>query len=1114
MSDSTLPPQLHLSIPPATTSFKRSFEQYGFDVDQSPVDNAEGTESNSNGDHSGSQRNERNKRARSESVLSEGERASNAVAFLPNIGGSSTGLGSGSPMHASTATITGVLSTNPQSPTSRLHVSSLPPRLPTPEMAAMEVDIEMLPPEGTNGPLDTLPTASLSPSSASEQPLITPSALPIPLPLSLSLPAVDLGLGLEGGAERDSEATRPTSDNLTRTMERFAAFDSEIDALRRVSPPPPASPPQLPPLHLNHHRRTSSSGSSSYSSQASTPAFAQPSWTSHPPMFIDVPPTLFDRPFRGLGVDSDSSAAPSSRNSMDVGLQGYTASTQPPTLPPIATTSATIWEDEALSPASAAATIASSSATATQSVYGEQPTMDLNLPEVAVSGSPLEEDPVRWFLPESNSEGETDMAAQPGPPEAVPDPSTEHAEETTPRHPQVDELLFGDDASGEFAALARSYGLIDNDEAPATTAPSSSNPPMQAITPQNIPQDTNDTMEQMMGQALQGFMARGRDTLQNRDHELPGVQGLPPAPMVNPNDWTPQMAPLRRIEDYEHLTSNIPVVNPHNWTPREAPLRHIGDDTGRDSDTDVYLSYLRQRHSAVASVPSQPSNRAEDSSSNRSFRHPLLQHPHRHQHRPSSLRSSTSLVGESRSERGRMRDELDLGLNLRSEPVAEPSSTSASSTAPTAGSSTNPSSSNPRHNTLDAEANAHQREAIEHLNRASELLRTIDQPWTQSARAYVDVATELITSHMDDDEGGMPSLRNVNDSEPSDSDEGNDEMDVQMSGVGRPPGRYERLTEALQRNARERDGVMEVDAPRRGSRFSRARLEAYRGHLIGLGRDGDSEVSGEDTPISQRGPARRHVHPLLGQPSRPFLPAPALPSPDFDMDFMQSAENDAQSPTTRRGVRHPFSNGTRTGAADPGSAGGSTSTPPPYSGPRMPVSAPLESFDVPESFPAAIRRVYHGHGGHPTEGSLSQAMLGYAASGAPAGPMTSSADATGSGVPTASSANQTSGGVLNPARGATRLTSAHIREGERAGTLSRLGPRFPDQPMPSTTTLSSLSSNTLGVRRPSIQRLSIPSPMDPTPRRDTLSESPLYRFARWRVWHASTPDHDFEDGPR
>ncbi|TEB27930.1 hypothetical protein FA13DRAFT_1776230 [Coprinellus micaceus] len=39
---SPYPPQLHLSIPPSTTSFKRSFEQFGFDLDDSPIPGNDG----------------------------------------------------------------------------------------------------------------------------------------------------------------------------------------------------------------------------------------------------------------------------------------------------------------------------------------------------------------------------------------------------------------------------------------------------------------------------------------------------------------------------------------------------------------------------------------------------------------------------------------------------------------------------------------------------------------------------------------------------------------------------------------------------------------------------------------------------------------------------------------------------------------------------------------------------------------------------------------------------------------------------------------------------------------------------------------------------------------
>ncbi|KAF9476246.1 hypothetical protein BDN70DRAFT_185474 [Pholiota conissans] len=68
---STCPPQLQLSIQPNTTSFKRSFEQFGFDL-ESPVVANSGAATAAAGDG----RNERNKRARSASSF-ESETSSN-----------------------------------------------------------------------------------------------------------------------------------------------------------------------------------------------------------------------------------------------------------------------------------------------------------------------------------------------------------------------------------------------------------------------------------------------------------------------------------------------------------------------------------------------------------------------------------------------------------------------------------------------------------------------------------------------------------------------------------------------------------------------------------------------------------------------------------------------------------------------------------------------------------------------------------------------------------------------------------------------------------------------------------------------------------------------------
>lgn len=58
---SSFPPQLQLTLQPNTTSFKRSFEQFGFDL-ASPVDGGEGSSNDGN---------DRNKRARSETSFSD-----------------------------------------------------------------------------------------------------------------------------------------------------------------------------------------------------------------------------------------------------------------------------------------------------------------------------------------------------------------------------------------------------------------------------------------------------------------------------------------------------------------------------------------------------------------------------------------------------------------------------------------------------------------------------------------------------------------------------------------------------------------------------------------------------------------------------------------------------------------------------------------------------------------------------------------------------------------------------------------------------------------------------------------------------------------------------------
>ncbi|KAF4607595.1 hypothetical protein EYR38_001667 [Pleurotus pulmonarius] len=130
---SNRPPQLHLALPTSTTSFKRSFEQFGFDL-ESPLSQAEPGSSSSSGTlGSSGDGHERSKRPRSESSLSGVADSSSASSQASESGNSSDGtLTSGSEVEAPS-------------------IPADPPRLPTPELE----DVEMayyLPTEDSNAP--------------------------------------------------------------------------------------------------------------------------------------------------------------------------------------------------------------------------------------------------------------------------------------------------------------------------------------------------------------------------------------------------------------------------------------------------------------------------------------------------------------------------------------------------------------------------------------------------------------------------------------------------------------------------------------------------------------------------------------------------------------------------------------------------------------------------------------------------------------------------------------------------------------------------------------------------------------------------------------------------
>ncbi|KAG6888401.1 hypothetical protein C0992_008557 [Termitomyces sp. T32_za158] len=206
---SNCPPQLHLELPPNTTSFKRSFDQFGFDLD-SPQGASDAAGA------SASDGNDRNKRARSASSFSDDDDSITSS--------SSSTLASGSSPISGDSSTHDSLSSHLAPPTRAavphlsLNISRSalePPRLPTPEI--QDIDMADYPPR---------------------EPGETGEASPVSQANSIS-------------------AASPTSqaeEHYRLSLERFNAFDSQIAALRRSRSPSlprsPTPPPVLPPLEL------------------------------------------------------------------------------------------------------------------------------------------------------------------------------------------------------------------------------------------------------------------------------------------------------------------------------------------------------------------------------------------------------------------------------------------------------------------------------------------------------------------------------------------------------------------------------------------------------------------------------------------------------------------------------------------------------------------------------------------------------------------------------------------------------------------------------------------------------------------------------------------------
>lgn len=201
---SNCPPQLRLSLHGENgTSYKRSFEQYDFDLD-TPFNSMGGgggggeAGGSSSGIGSGSG-NERNKRARSQNSFPDSEEgAGSSSSPVVRVFGTAVS----SEMNIEDGSLSGLSATRPHSftdnvsnPPSELASFPGPPRLPTP----IPLDIEMAALDESQSTAPAAPTSSLG-----------------------------------------------SSDRYRISLERFNNFDSEISALRQTPSPSSTPPSSLP----------------------------------------------------------------------------------------------------------------------------------------------------------------------------------------------------------------------------------------------------------------------------------------------------------------------------------------------------------------------------------------------------------------------------------------------------------------------------------------------------------------------------------------------------------------------------------------------------------------------------------------------------------------------------------------------------------------------------------------------------------------------------------------------------------------------------------------------------------------------------------------------------
>ena len=309
MSSSSDSPQIRLSLSQSASSFKRSFDQFGFDL-ESPLDSAAVASSSGTDEHRpGPSNSDRNKRARSNSVTPNSAEQAHSTDSSPSSSSSHT-MSSASSNHA-------------------LANHSNPP----PAAAAVRH-----PQTPENDPV--------FPYSLGEQ--LTHTSFPLfdPRPLEAS-PGEPPTASAWSNSLSSTGSSTEQNDQFHLSMERFHAFDSQISTIRSRPSPLPLRVPPTPTLPRLTHSSPIEHSDSHTGLAVSLPSVE--SSTSRPrplplPLRTLPTPTLPRFPLSSPIEHSDPHISPTTPSRPSVESSSYTSTSThasapvpPQTVPPSTT---------------------------------------------------------------------------------------------------------------------------------------------------------------------------------------------------------------------------------------------------------------------------------------------------------------------------------------------------------------------------------------------------------------------------------------------------------------------------------------------------------------------------------------------------------------------------------------------------------------------------------------------------------------------------------------------------------------------------------------------------------------------------------------------------------